>query len=1009
MKKLMLLITIVFFQTVSFANIVDNSIKAQVSEPTFATVNITNNSEKTICSVTITPDDVDKLGYSLPEGEKIKKGMTYTLRLASGLYSGILLADCNEKPLLFQRNLIIEKQYDLLFGEKEASAIECINYTLSGWAARNSAQYVEERNQYHRALACYRRVGSISGEADTLFDIAMSHLLEGDSNRSLAYFDQVLHIATRIENVAQIGLVLRFRAKIYHLQGHYNQALKDYQEALNIWRQLNEDMNESSTLNNIANVYYTQGKYNSGIILARQALTLARATNNRSSEATSLNIIAESYQGQGHFGDALNTLHQALVIYEELEDNPSQGVALLGIAEIYFNQGRYDEALKSCEQSRTIYQHIESSFGQLGEFDALTLMGLIYTRQKLYDKAEDAYEQAKSITKKAGHYIDESAIFNNMGYLYSSIGNNDLALDYFLQALRSTRELGLPYGEAQALDNIGFIYFQKARYAEALKAYWQAQLLWNKLGDKHGEGTTLFNIGTVYERTENYNTALDYYLKAIDIDEQVRAMAGSDVARANFANSIAPVYDRLIDLQLQHSSSMEEAYWISERARARILLDSLSTGYIELSDHEAAALLAAEQEAYAARQSAQDVLTQARALNPPNPALVTNLETQLIDAEKTYDAALAAIQARQDQLQDLVPGRNNTVLTLAGVQAQLDTQTTLLSYWMLEDKTLAFLITANDFHVVELPDATMDAVDAAVDSLYQWSNPENPHPRPLRNLYQWLVEPLTAYLHTHHIAIIPHQALHYVPFAALTNGKTYFGEQYLLTQLPSASIIPFLNQNEARAEQNRESKAVVLGNPVTTLSALPSAEAEAVDVATLLGATVYTGTAASELQLRTVVSGANILHLAAHGSYNTANALYSAIALATGEDEAYDGLLETHEIFGLPLQGNELVTLSACETNVGAISRGDEVVGLTRAFFFAGSPTVISSLWNVDDSATGALMTAFYQHWKDEGMSKVEALQAAQADVRADPRWASSPFYWAGFVLNGHPGKSHAE
>jgi CHAT domain-containing protein len=79
-------------------------------------------------------------------------------------------------------------------------------------------------------------------------------------------------------------------------------------------------------------------------------------------------------------------------------------------------------------------------------------------------------------------------------------------------------------------------------------------------------------------------------------------------------------------------------------------------------------------------------------------------------------------------------------------------------------------------------------------------------------------------------------------------------------------------------------------------------------------------------------------------------------------------------------------------------------VGLTRAFFFAGTPTVISSLWQVDDAATETLMIAFYRHWKKEGMSKAEALQAAQADVRANPRWAS-PFYWAGFVLNGHPGE----
>jgi CHAT domain-containing protein len=103
------------------------------------------------------------------------------------------------------------------------------------------------------------------------------------------------------------------------------------------------------------------------------------------------------------------------------------------------------------------------------------------------------------------------------------------------------------------------------------------------------------------------------------------------------------------------------------------------------------------------------------------------------------------------------------------------------------------------------------------------------------------------------------------------------------------------------------------------------------------------------------------------------------------------------------MKGYNLVVLSACQTNIGNLFRGGEIVGLTHAFFFAGAPTVISSLWNVDDAATQSLMVLFYHHWLKDGMTKAEALQAAQADVRANPRWVS-PFYWAGFVLNGHPG-----
>jgi CHAT domain-containing protein len=343
------------------------------------------------------------------------------------------------------------------------------------------------------------------------------------------------------------------------------------------------------------------------------------------------------------------------------------------------------------------------------------------------------------------------------------------------------------------------------------------------------------------------------------------------------------------------------------------------------------------------------------------------------------------------------------------VQATLDTETTLLSYWTLEDKTLAFLVTAQEAAIVELPGVTAQSVLTLTENLYQWRNRDNPHPLPLRELYQAIVAPLADKLKTTHVAIIPHQSLHYVPFAALTDGEHYFGQQYLLTVLPSASVLPFLAQNAANVNSTINPTALIFGNPQTDLPALPAAEAEAGAVGALFQTTVYTGAAASEAQLRTSIQHANIVHLAAHGNYNIANPLYSAIALASSEEQ--DGLLETREIFGLPLQGNSLVVLSACETTVNdlakenrvALSRGDELVSLTRAFFFAGTPTVISSLWSVDDAATEKLMVSFYTHWLQDGMSKAEALQAAQADVRADLRWAS-PFYWAGFVLNGHPG-----
>jgi hypothetical protein len=114
-------------------------------------------------------------------------------------------------------------------------------------------------------------------------------------------------------------------------------------------------------------------------------------------------------------------------------------------------------------------------------------------------------------------------------------------------------------------------------------------------------------------------------------------------------------------------------------------------------------------------------------------------------------------------------------------------------------------------------------------------------------------------------------------------------------------------------------------------------------------------------------------------------------------------------VYGLNLGQADLVVLSACQTQLGELSAGDEVVGLNRAFLY-GAPTVIASLWSVDDEATGALMGQFYTHLL-AGMGKAEALQAAQNTVRTDPHhpeWAH-PYYWAAFVLSGDAGPRSVE
>ncbi|MEJ7709790.1 MAG: CHAT domain-containing protein [Pyrinomonadaceae bacterium] len=144
-----------------------------------------------------------------------------------------------------------------------------------------------------------------------------------------------------------------------------------------------------------------------------------------------------------------------------------------------------------------------------------------------------------------------------------------------------------------------------------------------------------------------------------------------------------------------------------------------------------------------------------------------------------------------------------------------------------------------------------------------------------------------------------------------------------------------------------------------------------------------------------------VIHVATHGLLNAERPQFSGLVLSlVGDTAGGDGFLRTDEIFNLRL-GSPLVMLSACETGLGREKRGEGVIGLTRAFMYAGAPTVGVSLWSVADRSTSDLMTDFYRRLLAAEGTPTAALRAAQQNMIANKKY-SAPFYWAPFVLVGH-------
>lgn len=157
---------------------------------------------------------------------------------------------------------------------------------------------------------------------------------------------------------------------------------------------------------------------------------------------------------------------------------------------------------------------------------------------------------------------------------------------------------------------------------------------------------------------------------------------------------------------------------------------------------------------------------------------------------------------------------------------------------------------------------------------------------------------------------------------------------------------------------------------------------------------LLTRSKASETAFKNKAGNFSYLHIASHGQFNADNALQSRLLLAS--DAANDGSLTVGEIYGLHLSA-DLVTLSACETGLGKTFSGDDVIGLTRSFLYAGSSNIIASLWQVDDDATSELMKSLYAKLK-ANVPKKEALRQAQQELQ---NRFPDPLFWAAFYLTG--------
>jgi CHAT domain-containing protein len=576
---------------------------------------------------------------------------------------------------------------------------------------------------------------------------------------------------------------------------------------------------------------------------------------------------------------------------------------------------------------------------------------------------------------------------------FSGVGRDELALGHPDEAdaalnkgLKYARLSGLREVEAEILGGQGNLALSRRDWSKAAGIYQQSIALatqTKKTGAlahlNQGLARALAGLG----RTDE---ALAASREAVRNVEEVRADLGEAGLRSGYFEDKQGIYYLAVQLALQVQRP-EEAFDLAERSRSRSFLDLLGS-QTTLSKGRTRALV---DEEVRLRVRLAEAQAQAQEAAEDGESAAARAAAEALDRD--YKAFLDRVRKENREQASLMAVEP---VTLAEIQSLLPEGTTLVEYLVVDNGAIAWVVDRQRVKVLRLSgdrSSLINQVRRFRDAITKLA-PISDVQAQAQTLYRRLLEPLRPEIRGDRVVIVPHGVLHYLPFSALRSpAGRWVVEDFAVSTLPSASVLRYLTDKGT----GTSSRALVVGNPdLGAELALPWAEREA----RMVGqrereATVLVRSNATEVQVKKLLDAVGVIHFATHGELSESDPLSSALLLVGGGGE--DGRLEVREVFGLDLHAR-LVVLSACETGLGKLSRGDELVGLQRAFLYAGTPAVVTTLWKVDDRATFELIRAFYTRL--DSANPVEALRQAQLDtMRAFPH----PFAWAAFGLSGVP------
>lgn len=921
---------------------------------------------------------------------------------------------------------------EFVSGDKTEEVRSC---TLLGLIHARQADYERAQNWLKRASK-YIDHPSVGVSLKTTVIGSLGYLYDdlGEYDRAISLYEEGLETLTSIPDPPkeQIAKLYNNLGYTYTNKGLYDQSLEFYRKELktNIELKGEKHPDIAGAYINIGSGYYRKGDWGEALLYFQRSLDIVRQTVGESHNMGALNYdnIGLCNVKLGNYEEGISSLQKAVEIKQKIlnPDHPDVAESYKHIGMAFAEQNNYTAALDYYERALAIQQN------SLGDrhpklVDTYNKLGEYYVEQENPERALSYLEKSESVINKSLETAHPAlAVVRTLtGRALTQLGQTDRGLNSIQQAL------SVIAGEFEPHD-----YFINPDIASIDHPLYAVNTLFEKAKLLHRYGKADNENPYLVASFSTYNLLSDL-LDQLQVDymDDRSKLTISEKSHSIYESAIQTSYD--LYRETGERDYLQRIFFFAEKSKARVMLEQLNRGHAQNYAGIPDSLIQFEQQLKYQTNRIREEIDRLLSTEDPPDVQLSMLRDSLFSVNRRFAKHIEYMENEYPRYHELKYATE--IPSVSDIQAELQPDEAVIEYVLGDSALYTLVLRDNLFDVHKVPHTSVDADITALKEAIIHKN-KSGYLQYGRKLYEILVEPLKSDLdNLNRLFIVPDKSLALLPFGALLTDRIeanenedisyrnlpYLIRKYAFNILPSVTMANALMEPEKVSFGkdflafapvfNKGEKADISSSREENSgwSYLPSSRDEIEQIARRFkdshgfwsylwngdNTRLYTGATATESNFkRSSGEAARYIHLATHAFVSELRPDSTGIVFHPETSGAEDGILYAREIYNLSMN-TDLVVLSACETGLGSVIQGEGVMGLSRAFRYAGAANMLVSLWKIDDRSSSFLMVSFYEELL-KGANKQEALRLSQLSLIGDIRYAH-PYHWAAFNLLG--------